>query len=156
MDTVLYFEGERHQNYRILRAVKNRFGSTNELGLFEMRQEGLIEVETLPAFAGRQAKDQSGSVVVASLEGTRPICWRVQTGDPTSFQMPRRMATGIDYNRLTMLMAVLEKKVGMQLYSFDAYVNVAESGWTSPACDMGIVASIAGSFETNPSLQKSS
>ncbi|NLO38506.1 MAG: DNA repair protein RadA [Ruminiclostridium sp.] len=153
VDTVLYFEGERHQNYRILRAVENRFGSTNELGLFEMRQEGLIEVGNPSGLLldGR-AKDQSGSVVVASLEGTRPMLLEVQAlVTPTSFQMPRRMATGIDYNRLTMLMAVLEKKVGMQLYSFDAYVNVVGGiRLDEPACDMGIVASIAGSFRNKP------
>lgn len=153
VDTVLYFEGERHQNYRILRAVKNRFGSTNELGLFEMRQEGLIEVGNPSGLLldGR-AKDQSGSVVVASLEGTRPMLLEVQAlVTPTSFQMPRRMATGIDYNRLTMLMAVLEKKVGMQLYQFDAYVNVVGGiRLDEPACDMGVIASIAGSFRNRP------
>lgn len=153
VDTVLYFEGERHQNYRILRAVKNRFGSTNELGLFEMCQEGLIEVGNPSGILldGR-AKDQSGSAVVASLEGTRPMLLEVQAlVTPTSFQMPRRMATGIDYNRLTMLMAVLEKKVGMQLYSFDAYVNVVGGiRLDEPACDMGIIASIAGSFRNKP------
>lgn len=153
VDTVLYFEGERHQNYRILRAVKNRFGSTNELGLFEMCQEGLIEVGNPSGLLldGR-AKDQSGSVVVASLEGTRPMLLEMQAlVTPTSFQMPRRMATGIDYNRLTMLMAVLEKKVGMQLYSFDAYVNVVGGiRLDEPACDMGVIASIAGSFRNKP------
>lgn len=153
VDTVLYFEGERHQNYRILRAVKNRFGSTNELGLFEMCQEGLIEVGNPSGLLldGR-AKDQSGSVVVASLEGTRPMLLEVQAlVTPTSFQMPRRMATGIDYNRLTMLMAVLEKKVGMQLYNFDAYVNVVGGiRLDEPACDMGVIASIAGSFRNKP------
>lgn len=153
VDTVLYFEGERHQNYRILRAVKNRFGSTNELGLFEMRQEGLMEVGNPSGLLldGR-AKDQSGSVVVASLEGTRPMLLEIQAlVTPTSFQMPRRMATGIDYNRLTMLMAVLEKKVGMQLYQFDAYVNVVGGiRLDEPACDMGVIASIAGSFRNRP------
>jgi DNA repair protein RadA/Sms len=153
VDTVLYFEGERHQNYRILRAVKNRFGSTNELGLFEMRQEGLIEVGNPSGLLldGR-AKEQSGSVVVASLEGTRPMLLEIQAlVTPTSFQMPRRMATGIDYNRLTMLMAVLEKKVGMQLYNMDAYVNVVGGiRLDEPACDMGIIASIASSFRNKP------
>lgn len=153
VDTVLYFEGERHQNYRILRAVKNRFGSTNELGLFEMHQEGLIEVGNPSGLLldGR-AKDQSGSVVVASLEGTRPMLLEVQAlVTPTSFQMPRRMATGIDYNRLTMLMAVLEKKVGMQLYSYDAYVNVVGGiKLDEPACDLGVIASVAGSFRNKP------
>lgn len=153
VDTVLYFEGERHQNYRILRAVKNRFGSTNELGLFEMHQEGLMGVGNPSGLLldGR-AKDQPGSVVVASLEGTRPMLLEIQAlVTPTSFQMPRRMATGIDYNRLTMLMAVLEKKVGMQLYQFDAYVNVVGGiRLDEPACDMGVIASIAGSFRNRP------
>ena len=132
---------------------QNRFGSTNELGLFEMRQEGLIEVGNPSGLLldGR-AKEQSGSVVVASLEGTRPMLLEIQAlVTPTSFQMPRRMATGIDYNRLTMLMAVLEKKVGMQLYNMDAYVNVVGGiRLDEPACDMGIIASIASSFRNKP------
>jgi len=153
VDTVLYFEGERHQNYRILRSVKNRFGSTNEIGIFEMRQEGLVEVANPSGvlLSGR-AKDQSGSVVVASLEGTRPMLLEIQAlVTPTSFGMPRRMATGIDYNRLTMLMAVLEKKVGMQLHNFDAYVNVVGGiKLDEPACDLGVIASVAGSFRNCP------
>lgn len=153
VDTVLYFEGERHQNYRILRAVKNRFGSTNEIGLFEMLQEGLVEVGNPSGLLldGR-AKEQSGSAVVASLEGTRPMLLEVQAlVTPTSFQMPRRTATGIDYNRLTMLMAVLEKKVGMQLYKYDAYVNVVGGiRLDEPACDLGIIASVAGSYLNQP------
>jgi DNA repair protein RadA/Sms len=153
VDTVLYFEGERHQNYRILRSVKNRFGSTNELGLFEMRQEGLVEVKNPSGvLLDGRAKDQSGSVVVASLEGTRPMLLEIQAlVTPTSFGMPRRMATGIDYNRLTMLMAVLEKKVGMQLHNFDAYVNVVGGiKLDEPACDLGVIASVAGSFRNKP------
>lgn len=153
VDTVLYFEGERHQNYRILRAVKNRFGSTNEIGIFEMCQKGLIEIGNPSGLLldGR-AENQSGSVVVASLEGTRPMLLEIQAlVSPTSFGMPRRMATGIDYNRLTMLMAVLEKKVGMQLHSFDAYVNVVGGiRLDEPACDLGVVASVAGSFKNRP------
>lgn len=153
VDTVLYFEGERHQNYRILRAVKNRFGSTNEIGLFEMSQRGLIEVGNPSGLLldGR-TKNRPGSVVVASIEGTRPMLLEIQAlVAPTSFQMPRRMATGIDYNRLVMLIAVLEKKVGMQLYSFDAYVNVVGGiRLDEPACDLGIVISIAGSFKNKP------
>jgi len=153
VDTVLYFEGERHQNYRILRAVKNRFGSTNEIGLFDMRQEGLVEVSNPSGvLLDGRAKDQSGSVVVASLEGTRPMLLEIQAlVTPTSFGMPRRMATGIDYNRLTMLMAVLEKKVGMQLHNFDAYVNVVGGiKLDEPACDLGVIASVAGSFRNKP------
>ena len=120
VDTVLYFEGERHQDYRILRAVKNRFGSTNEIGIFEMRENGLVEVMNPSALMldGR-SKDQPGSVVAVSLEGTRPMLLEIQAlVSPTSFNNPRRMATGLDFNRLTMLIAVLEKKVGMQLHSF--------------------------------------
>lgn len=153
VDTVLYFEGERHQNYRILRTVKNRFGSTNEIGIFEMRQEGLVEVSNPSGvLLDGRAKDQSGSVVVASLEGTRPMLLEIQAlVTPTSFGMPRRMATGIDYNRLTMLMAVLEKKVGMQLHNFDAYVNVVGGiKLDEPACDLGVIVSVAGSFRNTP------
>lgn len=153
VDTVLYFEGERHQNYRILRAVKNRFGSTNEIGLFEMTQQGLKEVNNPSGlFLDCRAKDQPGSVIVASLEGTRPMLLEVQAlVAPTSFGIARRMATGIDYNRLTMLMAVLEKKVGMQLFNHDAYVNVVGGiRIDEPACDLGVIASIAGSFKNRP------
>lgn len=153
VDTVLYFEGERHQNYRILRAVKNRFGSTNEIGLFEMTQEGLKEVNNPSGLLlDSRAKDQSGSVIVASLEGTRPMLLEIQAlVTPTSFGIARRMATGIDYNRLTMLMAVLEKKIGMQLYHHDAYVNVVGGiRIDEPACDLGVIASVAGSFKNQP------
>lgn len=153
VDTVLYFEGERHQDYRILRAVKNRFGSTNEIGIFEMSGVGLIEVSNPSGILldGR-SKDQPGSVVVASLEGTRPMLLEIQALiSPTSFGNPRRMATGLDYNRLTMLMAVLEKKVGMQLHSFDAYINVVGGiRLDEPACDLGILVAIASSFKNKP------
>lgn len=149
VDTVLYFEGERHQDFRILRAVKNRFGSTNEIGIFEMTSAGLVDV-TNPSslmLEGRSS-NQAGSVVVGLLEGTRPMLVEVQAlVCPTSFGMPRRQATGMDYNRLTMLMAVLEKKVGMQINAFDAYLNVA-GGFKidEPAADLGVVAAIASSF----------
>ncbi|NLM09472.1 MAG: DNA repair protein RadA [Clostridiaceae bacterium] len=153
VDTVLYFEGERHQNYRILRAVKNRFGSTNEIGLFEMTQQGLKEVNNPSGLLlDSRAKDQSGSVIVASLEGTRPMLLEIQAlVTPTSFGIARRMATGIDYNRLTMLLAVLEKKIGMQLFNHDAYVNVVGGiRIDEPACDLGVIASVAGSFKNMP------
>jgi len=153
VDTVLYFEGERHQNYRILRAVKNRFGSTNEIGLFEMTQQGLKEVSNPSGlFLDCRAKDQPGSVIVASLEGTRPMLLEIQAlVTPTVFGIARRMATGIDYNRLTMLMAVLEKRIGMQLFNHDAYVNVVGGiRIDEPACDLGVIASIAGSFKNQP------
>lgn len=149
VDTVLYFEGERNLTYRILRAVKNRFGSTNEIGIFEMKDTGLVEVDnpSMMMLAGR-SENVPGSVVVSSLEGTRPMLIEVQAlVCPTSFGMPRRMATGVDYNRITLLMAVLEKRVGMQLHNFDAYVNVAGGlKIDEPACDLGIVAAIASSF----------
>jgi len=149
VDTVLYFEGERHQDFRILRAVKNRYGSTNEIGIFEMSSSGLRDVSNPSGLMleGR-AKGQAGSAVAGLIEGTRPILVEIQAlVSPTSFGMPRRQATGMDYNRMTMLMAVLEKKVGMQLSSFDAYLNAA-GGFRldEPAADLGVVAAIASSF----------
>lgn len=153
VDTVLYFEGERHSSYRILRAVKNRFGSTNEIGIFEMRDVGLVEVEnpSMMMLAGRP-ENVPGSSVIANMEGTRPMLIEVQAlVCATNFGVPRRMATGIDYNRITMLMAVLEKRVGMQLYNFDAYVNVVGGiKIDEPACDLGIVGAIASSFKNTP------
>lgn len=150
VDTVLYFEGDRHLSFRILRAVKNRFGSTNEIGIFEMRDTGLFEVEnpSMMMLSGRPG-NIPGSVVVPSLEGTRPMLIEIQAlVCATNFGVPRRMATGLDYNRITMLMAVLEKRVGMQLYNFDAYVNVVGGlKLDEPACDLGIVAAIASSFK---------
>lgn len=149
VDTVLYFEGDRHLSFRILRAVKNRFGSTNEIGIFEMRDSGLEEVENPSStmLSGRQS-NVPGSVVVSSLEGTRPMLIEIQAlVCATNFGVPRRMATGLDYNRITMLMAVLEKRMGMQLYNHDAYVNVVGGiKIDEPACDLGIVAAIASSF----------
>jgi len=157
VDTVLYFEGERHLDFRILRAVKNRFGSTNEIGIFEMTSKGLLDVANPSSIMleGRST-NEPGSVVVGLIEGSRPMLAEIQAlVCPTSFGMPRRQATGMDYNRLAMLMAVLEKKVGMQLSSFDAYINVA-GGFKldEPAADLGVVAAIASSFRNkkiNPS-----
>ncbi|TDT51251.1 DNA repair protein RadA [Fonticella tunisiensis] len=153
VDTVLYFEGERHHAYRIIRAVKNRFGSTNEIGIFEMKGTGLEEVKNPSEMllSGRP-EGVPGSVVVSSLEGTRPMLVEIQAlVSATSFGMPRRMATGIDYNRVVLLMAVLEKRVGMQLQTFDAYVNVAGGlKLDEPACDLGIACSIASSFRNIP------
>lgn len=150
VDTVLYFEGDRHLSYRILRAVKNRFGSTNEIGIFEMCEKGLAEVEnaSMIMLSGRP-ENVPGSVVVSNLEGTRPMLLEVQAlVCATSFGVPRRMATGVDYNRITMLMAVLEKRVGMQLYNFDAYINVVGGvKIDEPACDLGIISAIASSFK---------
>lgn len=153
VDTVLYFEGNRYHTYRILRAVKNRFGSTNEIGVFEMREKGLVEIKNPSELllSGRPS-NVSGSCVVCSMEGTRPVLVEIQALTcATSFGMPRRMATGVDYNRVILLMAVLEKRVGMQVQTFDAYVNVAGGlKLDEPACDLGIICSIASSFRNIP------
>ena len=150
VDTVLYFEGEREAAYRILRGVKNRFGSTNEIGVFEMCGNGLMDVEnpSKTMLNGRPV-DASGSVVVCSMEGTRPILIEIQALiSPTSFQMPRRTAVGIDYNRVNLLMAVLEKRVGFQLGGCDAYVNLAGGmRLGEPAIDLGVVMAIASSYK---------
>jgi DNA repair protein RadA/Sms len=126
VDTVLYFEGDRHHSYRILRGVKNRFGSTNEIGVFEMRDRGLVQIlNPSEILLSERTHGVPGSVVLCSMEGTRPVLVEVQAlVSTTVFGMARRMSTGIDYNRVILLMAVLEKRVGMQLYNQDAYVNV--------------------------------
>ena len=142
VDTVLYFEGDRHERYRILRGVKNRFGSTNEIGVFELRTEGLAEVENPSEYmlSGKPA-DASGSVVACSVEGTRPILLEIQALICHSyFNNPRRTATGTDFNRVNLLLAVLEKRLGMQLSDCDAYVNIAGGiRMNEPAIDLGIV-----------------
>src|SRR5699024_1148833 len=127
VDAVLYFEGERHHTYRIVRSVKNRFGSTHEMGIFEMKEEGLIEVMNhSEIFLEERSQVAAGSTVVASMEGTRPVLVEIQALiSPTSFGNPRRMATGIDANRVPLLMAVLEKRVGLMLQNQDAYIKVA-------------------------------
>ncbi|WP_108672043.1 DNA repair protein RadA [Peribacillus acanthi] len=153
VDTVLYFEGERHHTYRILRAVKNRFGSTNEMGIFEMKENGLEEVENpSEIFLEERSKGASGSTVVASMEGTRPVLVEIQALiSPTSFGNPRRMATGIDHNRVPLLMAVLEKRVGLLLQNQDAYLKVAGGvKLDEPAIDLAIAVSIASSFRDKP------
>lgn len=150
VDTVLYFEGEREAAYRILRGVKNRFGSTNEIGVFEMSGNGLLEVENpSKTMLNGRPLDASGSVVVCSMEGTRPILIEIQALiSPTSFQMPRRTAVGIDYNRVNLLMAVLEKRVGLALGGCDAYVNLAGGmRLGEPAIDLGIIMAIASSYK---------
>lgn len=148
VDTVLYFEGDRHESYRILRGVKNRFGSTNEIGVFEMRAEGLAEVENPSEYmlSGKPA-DASGSVVACSVEGTRPILLEIQALICHSyFNNPRRTATGTDFNRVNLLLAVLEKRLGMQLSDCDAYVNIAGGiRMNEPAIDLGIVLAIISS-----------
>jgi DNA repair protein RadA/Sms len=153
VDTVLYFEGERHHTYRILRTVKNRFGSTNEIGIFEMREEGLAEIKNPSSILLSHGDEPlAGSAVFCSMEGTRPVLVELQAlVSTTAFGMPRRMATGMDYNRVILLMAVLEKKVGMSLYNQDAYVNVAGGlKLDEPAADLAAVAAIASSFRNTP------
>ncbi|KAA0544129.1 DNA repair protein RadA [Bacillus sp. BGMRC 2118] len=149
VDSVLYFEGERHHSYRILRAVKNRFGSTNEMGIFEMKEEGLEEVQNpSEIFLEERSKGASGSTVVASMEGTRPVLVEIQAlVSPTSFGNPRRMATGLDVSRVSLLMAVLEKRVGLLLQNQDAYLKVAGGvKLDEPAIDLAVAVSIASSF----------
>ncbi|HOE57241.1 MAG TPA: DNA repair protein RadA [Bacillota bacterium] len=149
VDTVLYFEGETHMSYRVLRAVKNRFGSTNEIGIFEMGDKGLTGIANPSEMllSGRM-KGASGSCVISAMEGTRAMLVEVQALlSHTGFGVPRRNTTGVDYNRVMLLMAVLEKRVGMQLGSSDSYVNaVGGIKLSEPAADLGIVAAIASSF----------
>ncbi|HLS66391.1 MAG TPA: DNA repair protein RadA [Pseudogracilibacillus sp.] len=149
VDVVLYFEGERHHTYRIIRSVKNRFGSTNELGIFEMKEKGLQEVlNPSELFLEERSSGASGSTVVASMEGTRPVLVEVQALiSPSNFGNPRRMATGVDANRVSLLMAVLEKRVGFLLQNQDAYVKIAGGvKLDEPAIDLAIAISIASSF----------
>ena len=153
VDTVLYFEGDRHASYRILRGVKNRFGSTNEIGVFEMREEGLAEVKNPSEFMldGRPV-DASGSVVTCSVEGTRPILIEIQAlVCRSNFGFPRRQANGADFNRVNLLMAVLEKRIGLQMSDCDAYVNLAGGmRLAEPALDLGICLAIISSFKNRP------
>ena len=153
VDTVLYLEGERYFSYRMLRGVKNRFGSTNEIGMFEMLSEGLAEITDPSKVLISQREDNtSGSVIVATMEGTRPLLVEFQAlTTPTVFGMPRRTANGIDYNRLSVLIAVLEKKVGLNLGNQDVYLNVV-SGLkiNEPAIDLGIIAATVSSFKNIP------
>ncbi|MBN8210756.1 DNA repair protein RadA [Bacillus sp. NTK071] len=153
VDAVLYFEGERHHTFRILRGVKNRFGSTNEIGVFEMKEEGLEEVlNPSEIFLEERSSGAAGSTVVASMEGTRTVLVEIQALiSPTSFGNPRRTATGIDHNRVSLLMAVLEKRVGLLLQNQDAYLNVAGGvRLDEPAIDLAIAVSIASSFRDKP------
>jgi len=149
VDTVLYFEGERHHSYRVLRAVKNRFGSTNEIGVFEMAEGGLVEVKNPSGFfLAERPREAPGSVVVSSLEGTRPVLLELQAlVAQASIGTPRRTVLGADYNRVCLLLAVLEKRAGVPLGSQDVYVNVAGGGRvTEPAADLGIVVAAASSY----------
>ncbi len=153
VDTVLYFEGDRHASYRILRGVKNRFGSTNEIGVFEMRKEGLVEVKNPSEFMlSGKPEHASGSVVACAIEGTRPMLMEIQAlVCKTNFGMPRRTAAGLDHNRVNLLMAVLEKRLGLQLSNYDAYVNIAGGiRLNEPAADLGIVMAIVSSYKNRP------
>ncbi len=153
VDTVLYFEGERGHAFRILRAVKNRFGSTNEIGVFEMKDSGLEEVkDPSQLFLAERPLNVAGSVVVPSLEGSRPILVELQAlVSQTTFGVPRRTAMGVDTNRVSLLVAVLEKKVGLNLLTQDIFLNVAGGiHIEEPAVDLGIVACLAGSFLDRP------
>lgn len=150
VDTVLYFEGDRHASYRLLRGVKNRFGSTNEIGVFEMEAEGLREVLNPSEFMlNGRPENASGSVVACSMEGTRPILVEIQAlVCHSNFGIPRRQTTGTDFNRVNLLMAVLEKRLGLQMGNCDAYVNIAGGiKIQEPAVDLGIAMAIVSSFK---------
>ncbi|MCI6464448.1 MAG: DNA repair protein RadA [Faecalicatena sp.] len=157
VDTVLYFEGDRHASYRILRGVKNRFGSTNEIGVFEMRQNGLVEVENPSEYMlSGKPENASGSVVACSMEGTRPILIEIQAlVCQSNFGLPRRTAAGTDYNRVNLLMAVLEKRIGLPLSNYDAYVNIAGGiKMNEPAIDLGIIMALVSSYKNRPIDEK--
>lgn len=153
VDAVLYFEGDRHASYRVLRGVKNRFGSTNEIGVFEMQERGLVEVQNPSEYMldGRP-ENASGSVVACTMEGTRPLLIEIQAlVCHSNFGIPRRQATGTDFNRVNLLMAVLEKRCGVQLSGCDAYVNITGGmKILEPAIDLGIMLAILSSFRNSP------
>ncbi|MBF0559708.1 MAG: DNA repair protein RadA, partial [Nitrospirae bacterium] len=153
VDTVLYFEGDRGHPYRILRTVKNRFGSTNEIGVFEMTDSGLAEISNpSELFLSERPLNVSGSTVIASLEGTRPLLVEIQAlVAPTTFGMPRRTSMGVDFNRVNLLIAVLEKKAGMHLGGMDVFINIVGGlKVIEPAADLGVIAAIASSFREIP------
>ena len=153
VDTVLYFEGESGHAFRIIRSMKNRFGPANEIGVFEMREEGLIEVANPSAyFLAERPEKAPGSVVIPSMEGTRPILIEIQSlVIPTNFGMPRRTTIGVDPNRVSLLVAVLDKICGLHLNNHDIFLNVAGGvKVTEPAIDLGIVSSLASSFLDRP------
>lgn len=157
VDTVLYFEGDSKYIYRILRAVKNRFGSTNEIGVFEMRETGLKEVASpSAAFLSERATGVSGSIVTPSIEGTRPILVEMQSlVTPTNFGMAKRESLGVDYNRVALLLAVLEKKIGLQMGMYDVFVNVAGGMKVfEPAADLGIACAVVSSLKDKPIDEK--
>lgn len=150
VDCVLYFEGERHQSYRILRTVKNRFGSTNEIGVFEMKDTGLVDVENPSKMLLEERPDGvSGSTVVCTIEGTRPVLAEVQAlSSPTGFGNPRRMSTGFDFNRAILLVAILEKKLNYSMQSLDVYINVVGGlKINEPATDLAVIMAIASNYK---------
>lgn len=150
VDTVIYFEGERYNTYRLVRAVKNRFGSTNELGVFEMKDKGLVELENpSKVLISEKPKDVSGSIIISTVEGTRPMLIELQAlVSPTSFGIPKRTSTGVDYNRVAMLLAVLEKRVGLQIQNQDVYINIVGGiKINEPSIDLGIAIAVASSFK---------
>jgi DNA repair protein RadA/Sms len=153
VDTVLYFEGDRNHVFRILRAVKNRFGSTNEIGVFEMKDMGLDQVSNPSAvFLSERPDNSAGSVVTASMEGTRPILVELQAlASSTNLGTPRRTILGLDPNRVALLMAVMEKKLGLHLLGHDIFMNVVGGvKVTEPAVDVAVIAAIASSFLDRP------
>lgn len=153
VDAVLYFEGDRQHQYRLLRAVKNRFGSVNELGMFEMTSEGMQEVlGASEALLSERAHNASGSVIMCAIEGSRPLLTDVQALVATTvFGNPRRMASGVDQGRLALLLAVMEKRAGMRLYDKDVYINIAGGmSLTEPAADLALCAAVASSFRNRP------
>ena len=161
VDTVLYFEGERYNSYRLVRAVKNRFGSTNELGVFEMMDIGLVEMKDIglvelknpsQVLISEKPKDVSGSVIISTVEGTRPMLLELQAlVAPTNFGMARRTSTGVDFNRVALLLAVLEKRIGLQIQNQDVYINVVGGiKINEPSIDLGIVIAVASSFRNIP------
>lgn len=157
VDTVLYFEGDRGHPYRILRTVKNRFGSTNEIGVFQMTDKGLEEIlNPSELFLSERPLDVSGSTVIASIEGTRPLLIEVQAlVSPTTFGIPRRTSMGVDFNRVNLLLAVLEKKAGMHLGGMDVFINlVGGLRVTEPAADLGIIAAVISSLREEPIPQR--
>jgi len=153
VDTVLYFEGDRGHPYRILRTMKNRFGSTNEIGVFEMTDEGLMEISNpSELFMSERPLNVSGSTVIATMEGTRPLLVEMQAlVSPTTFGMPRRTSMGVDFNRVNLLIAVLEKKAEIHLGGMDVFINIVGGlKILEPAADMGIISSIVSSFREVP------
>jgi DNA repair protein RadA/Sms len=153
VDVVLYLEGERYQNYRVLRAAKNRFGSTNEIGVFEMREQGLVEVlDPSRVFLSERDSTAPGSVVVSSIEGTRPLLVELQAlVSRSGYSFPQRAATGYDSRRLAVLLAVLEKRMNLKLGSSDVFVNVAGGiRLDEPGSDLGLVVAVASSYRNAP------